>query len=426
MMLMREIDPKHERDEVQWDSEGRWWSAAVNRFSGVTSGLTPPPFVTIVDCTLREGEEVPGVVLSDEQKIALAHTIVAAGFKEMEVGYAGVIDEHHALLKALKREGLPVTLSSHTRIYGQPEEWKTEIDRNLDAGADLLTMVGSASEVNTATTPWLPKEDVPERVGECVAYAKAQGAVVSFGLSDLVRTKLDYILSCYRAAANAGADRLYIYDGQGAATPEAAAYLTHLIRDIAGPEVQIGVHVHDTCGLALASATRAIMAGASVVDAVPVGLGDGAGITASEELVAALEVLYGVSTGIDLSRLVPLCEEVAKALSASVPATKAVVGENQYRHSIDAHVAAILRGAWHSWEVIRPDVLGRTRELQFGFSKLRRGKSGALYAKAQQLGYEPDDSQMDEILERVREITLRKPYANEDEVAAIIREVFGR
>ena len=47
-------------------------------------------------------------------------------------------------------------------------------------------------------------------------------------------------------------------------------------------------------------------------------------------------------------------------------ATKAVIGENSYTHQIDSHVAAILRGAWYSWEVARPEVFGHTRRLGFG------------------------------------------------------------
>lgn len=420
---MKKIDPLIESEELKWDSERRWWIANINRFTGVTASQTLPSSVTISDCTLREGEEVPGTVLSISKKIEIAHHIVAAGFKEMEVGYAGVIDEHQEVLKALRRENMPVTFASHTRIYGQENEWKSEIDKNLEAGADILTMVGFASEVGTSTTPWLNKEKIPNRVADCVSYAKAQGAVVTFGLADIVRTKLEYIVACYQAASKAGADRLYVYDGVGAITPEATAYLTHLIRDIGRPEIQIGVHMHNTCGLANATAIKAVIAGATVVDAVPLGLGDGAGITASEEIVVAMEVLYGINTGIKLNYLVDLCEVVALGIGTKIPDTKSIVGINQYRHSVDSHVAAILRGAWHSWELIDPKVFGRNRELQFGYSKLRRGKSGALYAKAQQLGYDPNMEQMDEILERVRKITLSKPYATEEEVEKIVREV---
>lgn len=425
MSLMRDIRVEEEKKELEWDEQERWWVGKVNQFSAVTADQQPPPFVTIMDSTLREGEEVPGTVLSLAQKVELAHRIAEAGFREMEVGYAGVIDEHERVVRTLRQEQLPVKLASHTRIYGQEHEWKPEIDRNLDCGVDILTLVGFASEVGTATTPWLTKEEIPARVAKCIGYAKEQGAEVTFGLADLVRTQLDYIVPCYRAAAEEEADRLYVYDGLGAATPEAIAYLTHLIRDIAGPGPEIGVHVHDTFGMATASAISAVTAGASVIDAVPLGLGDGAGITASEEVALALAVFYEVPTGVDLTKLKNLCEEVADAFAIDIPPSKPLMGANQYRHSIDSHVAAILRGAWYSWEVVRPEVIGQQRELQFGYAKLRRGKSGALYAKAQQLGYDPTREEMDEILEQVRTVTESDRYATEEDVEKIIREVLA-
>src|SRR5690606_11759708 len=147
------------------------------------------------------------------------------GYTEMEVGYAGVIDEHRDFMRLLRKENLPVSLASHTRAYAKEDEWRGEIDRNIDAGAQILTLVGFASEGGTATTPWLPKEAVPEPVSKCVEYARSQGVAATFGLADMVRTQLKYTVSCYAAAAAAGADRLYVYDGQGAATPDAVAYL---------------------------------------------------------------------------------------------------------------------------------------------------------------------------------------------------------
>lgn len=423
MSLTGPIDPAVEQQEQIWDHQGRWWVGHFNRSSAATVGLLVPEQVTLIDATLREGEEVPGTFLTLEEKLSYARYVAELGVREMEVGYAGVIDEHYELIRRLKAEGIPVKLGSHTRIYGQANEWRAEIDRNMEAGADSLTLVGWASEAGMAGTPWMTKQDVPERVRDCVQYAKQQGAHVTFGLADLVRTRLDYVWSCYGAAAEAGVDRVYVYDGQGAAAPHAVAYLTRLLRDVVGPQPEIAFHGHDSLGLATANALAALTNGASAVDTVPNGLGDGAGITATEEIVMALEVFHGVPTGIRLESLKELSEKVGDLLGYTLPQTKAVVGKNMFRHQIDSHVAAILRGTWHSWEVIRPDVVGQQRRLEFGYAKLRRGRSGALFAKAQKMGLEVSDDQLITILERVREVAAAKRFATEEEVARIIQEV---
>jgi len=423
--LMGPINKGAEAREIVWKADGRWWVGRMNLLASVNADLTLPKRVHIVDATLREGEEVPDTFLSEDEKLKLAYAICDAGFEELEVGYAGVIQEHFGLVRRLAQEGLNATISSHTRIYGRPEEWKREIDRNFEAGAQFLTMVGFASEVGTATTPWLSKEEVPERIGNCVSYAKLQGGKVSFGLADLVRTAFEQIIACYRAAADAGVDRVYVYDGLGAARPEAIRFLTRLIKDLVGSDVEIGVHAHDTYGLAQANAVAALTSGATVVDTVPLGLGDGAGITASEEIAGAMEVLYGVRTGIHLDRLRSLCLQVAESFGIPMPKTKAVVGVNTYFHQIDSHVAAILRGAWYSWEIARPEVLGHERRLAFGHAKLRDGRSGAVAALLDRMGVSPTDDQLVAIFDELRLVTMRQPSLDVNEAKAIVQRVLG-
>lgn len=424
--LMNPIDKKAEAREIYWDPQGRWWSGRMNLLSSVNDELTLPSKVHIVDATLREGEEVPDTFLTLDEKVELADQIYATGFSELEVGYVGVIQEHYDLVQRLRREGFKGTISSHTRIYGRPDEWRAEIDQNFEAGAEILTMVGFASEVGTATTPWLSKREVADRVADCVSYAKAQGGDVTFGLADLVRTDFEQIVACYRAAAEEGVNRVYVYDGLGAARPEAIRFLTRFIRDLVGKEVEIGVHVHDTYGLSHANAVAALTAGASVVDAVPLGLGDGAGITASEEVAAAMEVLYGVPTSIKLDRLRILCQNVAKYFKIPMPKTKAVVGENTYSHQIDSHVAAILRGAWYSWEVARPEVFGHERHLGFGHAKLRDGRSGAIAALLDSMSLNPSDSELEAIFAALRTETKRKPSLNVGEAREVIRRTLAK
>ncbi len=423
--LIKPIDKKEEAKELTWDPAGRWWTGAVNLMSSANLSLVLPQQVNVVDATLREGEEVPDTEFSEEDKVKLAFEIRKAGFREFEVGYAGVIKEHYDLVRRLRRDGFDGVISSHTRIYGRPDEWKKEIDRNLEAGAQFLTLVGFASEVGTATTPWLTKQEIPGRVADCISYAKSQGGKASFGLADLVRTTPENITACYRAAGEAGANRVYVYDGLGAARPEAIRFLTRYLRDLVGFHVEIAAHVHNTFGLATANALAALTSGASVVDAVPLGLGDGAGITASEEVAGAMEVLYGVPTGIRLDRLRALCLQVAELFKIPMPKTKAVVGENSYHHQIDSHVAAILRGAWYSWEVTKPEVFGQERQLAFGHGKLREGRSGAIGALLELMGKDPTDKQLDAIVATLRELTNQQPSVSVEQARTTIQKVMS-
>ena len=122
---------------------------------------------------------------------------------------------------------------------------------------------------------------------------------------------LKYVVRCYKAAYLAGADGLYVYDGPGCASPETIEYIVKLVRAISGGQVEIIVHCHNDFGLATANSIAAVKAGATLVDAVVNGLGDRAGNAPFEEVVTALEVLYNVRTGIDISKITEISKMVS-------------------------------------------------------------------------------------------------------------------
>jgi isopropylmalate/homocitrate/citramalate synthase len=202
-------------------------------------------------------------------------------------------------------------------------------------------------------------------------------------------------------------------------------YLVRLARDLTGAE--IAVHCHDDYGLATANTIRAVMAGAEVVDVVMNGLGDRCGNAALEEVVMALTVLYRVDTGIDPAALGPLSQLVADTYGTPVPPGKAIVGDYQYTHASDSHIAHRLKtGAWYTFENIRADALGREEVILFGPAALGRTRDrGAIPVKIETMGLRCSDDELTRIIDRVVALVEERRAASEAEVEAIIREEVG-
>ena len=408
------------RHELEIDEQERYYRPVFNLVAAESAGKLPRR-VTIKDETLREGEETPGVYLTLAQKLEVAAQLEEAGIRETEAGYSGAVDEHYEFTKALKAQGTRMRLSSHTRGYTRGDAWKAEIDRALEAGADVLNLGVRSSRCLLEAYPWLTQEMLPERIQQVVEYGKQQGAFVAFGPADPVRTNFTTVVQCFEAAYRAGADRLYVFDGTGSASPEAIAYLVDLARHISHDELEIAVHCHDDLGLAVAGSLAAVRAGATVVDTVVNGLGDRAGNAALEQVVAALAVVYGVETDVPMEKLHSLSRYVAEMYRIPIPAVKPVVGENVYLHETDGHILGILRGSWFSWEVIRAEALGRHRVLQFGPGTLHSGDN-ALAAKIQSMGFEVVEHQKEAITAALRGIIRERGFASEEEVERLIRE----
>ena len=407
--------------DVIMDPAERWWVSRLNRLAAVHGGWTPPGRVEIRDVTLREGEEMAGVVLSEEQKIALAQYARSIGIQEIQVGYCGAIREHEQLARAMRRAGIDARLVSLNRSYARSGEWETEIDRAVAAGVDVVTLAALCSDDLLASAPWLPRSDVPERIEQTVGYAKAAGVNVGCGLAGATQTDPRWVEECARAAASGGADFVSLADTTGCALPEAVEFLMLLTRDAVGPSVRLSFHGHDTFGLATANALAAVRGTADIIDAVPLGLGEGSGIVPLEEIAFALEVLYGVSTGLEMDRVADFARFAAETFGVEALPTKTFIGTSIYRHAVDSHIAAILRGRWQTWECVQPSLLGQVRSLEFAPSRIRRGRSGAIWAKLEQLGHEPDSDALDRIVDRVSEFALVAGFATEDDVETIIR-----
>jgi len=419
------IDRSELDKEMLFDGQDRWYTARLN-LAEVTRGTTKPPARVIInDETLREGEETPGVFVSVADKVKVARALQAAGVPEIVVGFTGTVQEHFDLVHVLREEGVTAHLTSRAFAFGQGDSWKHEVDRVQESGVDRIAFGGFLSECRIAATPWLTKAGYADHVRNFIGYAKETGMATAFGFGDPARNQMPFLVDSLAACRDAGLDRYYVFDAPGCATPETMEYLVRLARDLTGAE--IAVHCHDDYGLATANTIRAVMAGAEVVDVVMNGLGDRCGNAALEEVVMALTVLYRVETGIDPAALGPLSQLVAETYGVPVPPGKAIVGEYQYTHASDSHIAHRLKtGAWYTFENIRAEALGREEVIQFGPAALGRTRDrGAIPVKIETMGIKCSDAELARIVDRVAAIVEERRSASEAEVEAIVREEVG-
>jgi hypothetical protein len=100
----------------------------------------------------------------------------------------------------------------------------------------------------------------------------------------------------------AGADEITLFDGPGAVGPEAFAALVRETRS-AAPGATVGIHPHNTFGLAVACA---VQSGADTVEVAVNGYCGGPGNADLAATAVALEALYGMDTGIRLDHLTGL------------------------------------------------------------------------------------------------------------------------
>jgi isopropylmalate/homocitrate/citramalate synthase len=146
----------------------------------------------------------------------------------------------------------------------------------------------------------------------------------------------------------------------GAATPELTAWLVR--RAHAATGLPVGIHCHNDFGLVVANTIAGVLAGAEIVDVAVNGLGDRAGNAALEEVVAALTLLYGIDTGIDLASLTALSQRFAAASGRPLPANKPITGP-VFTHTLPTHVEAIQADS-RSIQPFEPELVGNVQRIE--------------------------------------------------------------
>ncbi len=290
------------------------------------SAMARPTAVRIREVGPRDGLQVESPV-GVEARVALVEALVVAGVREVEA------------TAFVSPSAVPAMAGAAEVMAGvprRPDVRYVALVPNLrgaqlavEAGVDALSVTVSASpEYNRRNV----RMSIDESVDQVTAVAGAVGEV-----------PIDVVVSCAFGSPyegdiapgevaglgdrvlGAGATSLTYADTTGMATPRRVGELL----DEVG--VDVGLHLHETRGTGLVNAYAAWERGVSRFDTSVGGLGGSpsaagsAGNLATEDLVHLLDDL-GVTTGIDLERLLEASAIAARTVGHEVPSRVAAAG----------------------------------------------------------------------------------------------------
>ncbi len=371
-----------------------------------------PKQVRILDTTLRDGEQTPGVSLTPENKLRIAQRLDELGVDIIEAGFAAVSDGEMESVSLIAKQGLRAQISSAARGT------KGDINAVLKSGASTISMIIPTSDLHIKCKLHKSREQVLKTTEECVAYAKNHGLTVEFLAEDATRSDFDYLTKVFQTAVAAGVDRLIPCDTVGILTPERTVeFFSKLKENI---KVPVGVHCHNDFGMAVANSVAALGAGAEEVHATINGLGERAGNAALEEIVITLRSLYKLDLSIKTELLYSTSQLVSRLTGILVQPNKAIVGENAFRHESGIHTQGLLENPL-TYESIDPATVGKVSCIATG----KHSGSHAIKAEVQNMGIHPNDEQLKEIAARVKTLGDKGKAVTDAELLAIAEAVTG-
>jgi 2-isopropylmalate synthase len=370
----------------------------IANYNRLRKNLPPklPEKVFVWDETLKEGVQTPTVFLTYVEKVKLAKMMDEMGIPLITVGFPAISDEEKDNVRRIANESF-----EQARLAASAHIVKSDIDACLECGIREILIMTPFNGLNLQYRLKMTKEQVLQKTAESIEYAKKHGATVNFVLEDASRTPVEEILQIFKTAIKAGADRLVIADTVGFLRPLSMRYLISHIREslseLTSKKIQLSVDCHNDFGLATANTLAAVEEGVTHVHTCIAGFGERAGVAPLEEVVATLELLYNIDTGVDMKKLYRLSQLAEKSFALPIQYHKPIIGENTFSYEVEEHIHGMLSNPL-TYEPFPPEIV--EREISFFFG--RQTGRHLVENRLESAGIKAAPWQIDEILRRIK------------------------
>lgn len=350
--------------------------------------------IRIFDTTLRDGEQAPGFSMTPEAKLRMAKALAALRVDVIEAGFAASSPKDAQSI-------MEISASIHGPIIcSLARASRADIIASASALAPaqrkrVHIFIGT-SPLHREAKLHMSRDQVLEAIRSSISFARDYFEDVEFSAEDAIRTERDYLAEALSVAASEGASTLNVPDTVGYTTPEEIYDLFRFLdRAVERPSgVIFSTHCHDDLGMAVANSLSAVRGGACQVECAMNGIGERAGNCALEDVVMALRTrgdLYGASTGVDTTKIMPASRTLAQITNAPPPRNKSIVGANAFAHESGIHQHGVLQNR-ETYEIIKPEDVGLATD---GIVLGKHSGRHALAARARALGYVLEGDQLD-------------------------------
>jgi homocitrate synthase len=350
---------------------------------------------SIIESTLREGEQFSTASFSTAQKIEIAGTLDAFGVEMIEMTSPCASPQSEADIRAIVSAGFRARILTHIRCN------RDDAVRALETGVHGLDIV-------IGTSPQLMQHSHGKNIAQIIDLAldvigfvrqQAPNIILRFSTEDTFRSRESDLLRVYLAVADTGmVNRLGVADTVGVATPtQVYAMVQQLVR-LTGLDIEF--HGHNDSGCAIANACAALEAGATHIDTTVLGIGERNGITPLGGLVARLYTLNRAYVEKYNLTLLPRIDAlIASLCDIEIPFSNYITGSSAFIHKAGIHAKAVLANP-STYEILNPQDFGLNREIAIGH---RLTGWNAIRERSLALGLQLNESILRDVTQTVKQ-----------------------
>lgn len=323
--------------------------------------------VTIFDSTLRDGAQAEGVSFSVEDKIKIVKALDELGVGIIEAGNPGSNPkdlEFFERIKDIELKNTEIAAFGSTRRRGISPSEDGNVRALLGAETKTVAIFGKSWDFHVTDIINATLQENLDMIYDTILYLKEQGKKVVFDAEhfyDGYKNNMEYALKTLDAAARAGADCLCLCDTNGGTFPNEIFEITKYVAE--KYDVEIGVHAHNDCGMAVANSIMAVQAGARHIQGTFVGFGERCGNANLSTIIPDLQVKldYKCIPDENMIELTHTAREVSEIANLKLSDREPFVGKTAFAHKGGMHIDGICKSS-KSFEHIDPAIVGNERK----------------------------------------------------------------
>lgn len=378
------------------------------------------PFVEIMDCTLRDGEQTSGVSFLPHEKLVIARMLLKdVNVDRIEVASARVSEGEKDAVRMICRYARQIGMADRVEVLGFVDG-RLFIDWIDDCGCKVVNLLAKGSLRHCAGQLHKTPDEHIDDIRRSLDYAEHKGITVNLYLEDWsngMKDSPDYVYKVMDALHTTRIRRFLLPDTLGGMNPlQVIEYFRKMLRRY--PGTHFDFHAHNDYDLAVSNSLAAVLSGAKGLHVTVNGLGERCGNAPLSSVQAILKDHFHARTGINENMLNALSRAVEGYSGIAVAPNQPIVGENVFTQVAGVHADGDSKDNLYCNDLM-PERFGRKREYALGKNSGRANIARNL----EELGLELTPEQTRKVTARITELGDRKEIVTQEDLPFIVSDV---
>ncbi len=378
------------------------------------------PFIEIMDCTLRDGEQTSGVSFLPHEKLMIARKLLKdVNVDRIEVASARVSEGEKDAVKMICRYARQIGKLDRVEVLGFVDG-TASIDWIGDCGGQVINLLAKGSRKHCLhQLKKTPEEHIAD-IKASLNYADQRGIAVNLYLEDWsggMKESPEYVYQLIDALKDTKIKRFMLPDTLGVLNPLQVIEFFRKMRK-RYPQLHFDFHAHNDYDLAVSNSLAAVLCGAKGLHVTVNGLGERCGNAPLSSVQVILKDQFEAKTSIQEDQLNAISKMVEGYAGISVSPNQPIVGDNVFTQVAGVHADGDSKNNLYCNALV-PERFGRKREYALGKNS---GKAN-IARNLEELGLELTAEQTKLVTKRITELGDRKEIVTQEDLPFIVSDV---